>query len=104
MFVHCSWVPTRWRSFHFPDRAVGLDRAERNIENARCLIMHKPFWQAKWPTFRLRKKVQSVHEIVFQGRVDGLRILFGLKSRLVDSDQFLSFAGFLTKTVIGDAI
>jgi len=48
--------------------------------------------------------LQSVHEIVFQRRVDGLRILFGLKFRLVDSDQFLSFAGFLTKTVIGNAI
>jgi hypothetical protein len=45
-----------------------------------------------------------VHEIVFQGQVDGLRILFGLKFRLVDSDQFLSFAGFLAKSVISDAL
>ena len=50
------------------------------------------------------KELQSEHEIVFQGRVDGLRILFGLKFPLVDADQFLSFAGFLTKTVISDAI
>ncbi len=51
-----------------------------------------------------RKKLERVHEIVFQGRVDGLRIRLGLESRLVDPDQFLSFAGLFAETIIGDAI
>ncbi len=51
-----------------------------------------------------RKKLERVHEIVFQGRVDGLRILLGLEARFVDPDQFLSFAGLFAETIIGDAI
>ena len=45
-----------------------------------------------------------MHEIVFQGRVDGLRILLGREHFFIDSDQFLSFAGFFAETIIGDAI
>jgi len=50
------------------------------------------------------KKLQGVHEIVFQGRIDGLRILLGGEMCFIDSDQFLSLAGLLAETVIGDAI
>ncbi len=48
--------------------------------------------------------MERVHEIVFQGRVDGLRIVLGLEARFVDADQFLSFTGLFAETVIGDAI
>ncbi len=51
-----------------------------------------------------RKKLERVHEIVFQGGVDGLWIVLGLELTFVDSDQFFSFAGLLTETVIGNAI
>ena len=51
-----------------------------------------------------RKKLKRVHEIVFQGGVDGLRIVFGLELTLVEPDQFLSFAGLFAETVIGNAI
>lgn len=45
-----------------------------------------------------------MHEIVFQGRVGGLWVLLGRELCFVDSDQFLSLAGVLAETVIGDAI
>lgn len=45
-----------------------------------------------------------MHEIVFQGRVGGLWVLLGRELCFIDSDQFLSFAGVLAETVIGDAI
>ena len=45
-----------------------------------------------------------MHEIVFQGRVGGLWVLLGRELCFIDSDQFLSFAGLLAETVIGDAI
>ena len=48
--------------------------------------------------------MERMHEIVFQGWVDGLRILLGLESRLVDANQFLSLAGLLAEAVIGNAI
>ena len=50
------------------------------------------------------KELQRVHEIVFQGGVDGLRIVLGLEFCFVDPDQFLSFPGLLAETVIGNAI
>ena len=45
-----------------------------------------------------------MHEIVFQGRVGGVWVLLGRELCFIDSDQFLSFAGLLAETVIGDAI
>jgi len=50
------------------------------------------------------KELKCMHEIVFQGRVGGLRIRLGREQFFVDSDQFLSFAGLFAETVIGDAI
>jgi hypothetical protein len=45
-----------------------------------------------------------MHEIVFQARVDGLRVVFSFKLGLVDPNQFLSPAGILAKTVVGDTV
>ena len=45
-----------------------------------------------------------MHQIVFQCRIGRLWILLGGEQFFIDSDQFLSFAGFLAETVIGNAI
>jgi len=48
--------------------------------------------------------LKRLHEIVPQGRVNGVRILLGFEHRLIDPDEFLSLAGLFAETIIGDAI
>ena len=48
--------------------------------------------------------MERVHEIVFQGGIDGLRILLSFQFCFIDSDELLPFAGFFAKTIIGDPI
>ena len=51
-----------------------------------------------------RKQIQRVHEIVPQSWIDRLRVQFALPLRLIDADQFLSFARVLAKAIVGNPI
>lgn len=45
-----------------------------------------------------------MHKIVFQTRIDSLRVELGLKSRFIDADQFLAATRVFAKAIVGDAI
>ena len=51
-----------------------------------------------------REQLQCLCEIMSQGGVNRLRILFGLELRFINPDQFLPFACFFAEAVVGDAI
>lgn len=51
-----------------------------------------------------RKITERMHEVVSQGGVNGLRILFGFESGFINPDQLLPSPGVLAKTVVSDAI
>src|ERR1051325_7508743 len=48
--------------------------------------------------------IERVHKVLSQARVNSVRVLLGLPMFLIDTDQFLSFAGVLAKTIVGDSI
>ena len=50
------------------------------------------------------KQLESVSEIMSESGIDRLRIVFGLQLSFIDANQFLSFPGFFSETVIGDSI
>ena len=66
----------------------------------------KPFWQQSTTAERScnGKSLKRMHEILFQCRIDRARIRFGLELSLIDPDEFLPFAGFFAKAIVGDSI
>ncbi len=50
------------------------------------------------------QKRKCVHEILPQGGVNGLRILFGFETGLINANELLSFPRFFAKAVVGDAV
>ena len=50
------------------------------------------------------KKLESVSEIMAESGIDGLRIVFCLQLSFIDANQFLSFPGLFSETIVGDPI
>jgi hypothetical protein len=51
-----------------------------------------------------RKQLEGVGKVMTESWVDGLGILFRLQLSFVDANQLLSFAGFLSETIVGDPV
>jgi len=107
LFVQCQVGSPRGER----SSSISPDLAKRCLDRAdgiskRALSSHaKTIWHAQANGHRsLREKLQGVHEIVFQGRVDGLRILFASSFRLSFRPVPCVCGPSSRKTFIGDSI
>src|SRR6476659_640941 len=80
--------------------------AERNVENARGLVVRKPLLAAQYDGAALMhgKQFKSAGKIMSESGIDGLGIMFGLQLSFIDANQFLPFPRFFPETIVGDPV
>jgi hypothetical protein len=47
---------------------------------------------------------EGLREVVAEGWIDGLRIIFPLQLSFIDANEFLSFARFFAETIVGNPV
>ena len=68
--------------------------------------MRKPVLATQYDgaPFMDRQQFESASEIMFESRIDGLRIVFGFQLSFINANQFLPFARLFPETVVADSV